>query len=170
MQESKLRTTSEWVLVGFLALTPFAVGTEAYAQEPGFDPVAIVLEAKKVVVAADGTEDLGDAVEVNPGDVVEYRATYSNSGKAQGKGLLGTLPVPGGMVFVPGSETPAQITASLDGSSFATPSLKREVTLANGETKLVEVPFSEYRYLRWNLDQLEPGAKRTVSARMQVNR
>jgi hypothetical protein len=44
----------------------------------------------------------------------------------------------------------------------------RMVTLSDGKRESRPVPLSEYRYLRWNLGELKPGAQAVVTARMRM--
>lgn len=108
--------------------------------------------------------------QIRPGDVVEYEARYINgTGKAAADVQL-TLPVPAnGLRFVPNAaaETPPQF-ASLDGKRYEPIPLKRELRLADGRRATVDVPLSEYRFLRWHLGTLPAGAERAVRARMQL--
>ena len=68
--------------------------------------VAIKLEQFKVVKDASGQESLADAKTVKPGDIVEYRATYTNRDGRPVKGLLATLPIPVGMNYLPKTAKP----------------------------------------------------------------
>ena len=129
--------------------------------------VAVTLAAQRVTVT-NGKEAFSSASQVKPGDVVEYRATYTNSGKAPARQLLATLPVPAGMEFVEQSAVPAKLEASLDGQRYAPVPLTRRVKQADGKEVVRPVPPAEYRWLRWTLGNLGSNTARTVSARMRV--
>jgi uncharacterized repeat protein (TIGR01451 family) len=128
--------------------------------------VKVEMKADKVSIQS-GKEALSPAKQAAPGDIVQYTATYGNKGKSPAKQVIATLPIPVGTEYVSGTAVPAGATASTDGTHFSPVPLKR--TVKNGDGKLVEqeVPFSEYRALRWSLGDLAGGESRTVSARVK---
>jgi len=142
-----------------------AVGT-AKAQAPA-GPLEVRLVASKVI-AEDGRERLTGAADAKPGDLIEYAATYRNTGKVPLRDVQATLPIPRETAFVTGSARPAGARASLDGAGFDELPLKRRVRRASGEDVLETVPPAEYRALRWRLAELAPGAAATVHARVRV--
>ncbi len=126
------------------------------------------LQAFKVVSQKDGAEKLATADTAKPGDVIEYRATYSNESKRAATNLNATLPIPAALSYVPNTASPSGFMASTDAQNFAPAPLKRAAKDKDGKTVMVMVPFSEYRALRWNVKQLAPGADFKVSARASV--
>jgi uncharacterized repeat protein (TIGR01451 family) len=147
-----------------MVLAAFAHAAPALAQPS--DPIETRLEARKVVVAADGKESLASADAARPGDVIEYTATYRNVGKQAVRNLEATLPIPANTELVPASAVPAATRASADARSFDVVPLKRKVKRAGGPDAEEMVPLSEYRALRWSAGELAPG--RTVSYRARV--
>jgi uncharacterized repeat protein (TIGR01451 family) len=137
------------------------------AAAPLHAEVTAKLTASKVV-KSDDKETLAAAEQVKPGDVVEYTATYQNTGKSAVNNVKASLPIPQGMEFMPDSTRPGDAMASVDGTNFAKVPLKRTVKGPDG--KMVEqlVPYSQYRALRWNLGEIAGGASKAVSARMKV--
>jgi uncharacterized repeat protein (TIGR01451 family) len=130
--------------------------------------VSVALHAFKVVSTAAGSK-LVATESAEPGDIIQYLVTYSNTGKTAARDVLATLPVPqGGMVYVPETATPKAVLASVDGTSYAPMPLMRTVTRA-GKQQLEAVPVSEYRFLRWKLGEIAPGASITVSSRMRLD-
>ena len=128
------------------------------------------LQAFKVLLQKDGDEKLASADVANPGDVIEYRATYSNDGKKAATNLNATLPIPAALSYVPNTASPGGFLASTDAQNFAPAPLQRTVKDASGKTVTVMVPFSEYRALRWKMKTLAPGDDFKVSARASVSR
>lgn len=129
-------------------------------------PVTVKLTQSRVEVEA-GKEKLVEAETVKPGDVIEYRAVYTNVSKAAVRDLTATLPVPEGLVYVPrsakGSEgLPAAQAVARDGQSGAEPLMVTE-----GGKKVV-VPYTQYRVLRWRVGAMPAGRSVTVSARARV--
>jgi uncharacterized repeat protein (TIGR01451 family) len=140
--------------------------TPALAQKAA-GPLETRMEQRKVV-AADGRERFEGAEAVKPGDVIEYVATYRNTGKDAITGLVATLPVPAETEYLPGSARPAGATASVDGVRFEAIPLKRKARSADGKEIEQLVPYREYRALRWNAGEL--GAQKSVAytARVKV--
>ena len=127
--------------------------------------VSVELTQRKVIKDAQGKEQLVDASTVKPGDVLEYRATYTNNSAKTVTGLMGELPIPLGLEYQRKTAQPgaAQVKAATKEGVFSAEPLMRK----SGAVQQ-EVPYSEYRKLRWTLGQLQAGAKATVSARAAV--
>lgn len=144
------------------AVTTPSVGTRPVAATA----VAVELTQHKVVRNEKGEEQLVEAASVKPGDVIEYRATYTNKSAKAVTGLVGNLPIPEGLEYVPRSAKPGAslVKAAADDGVFASEPLVR--ALPGGKTE--PVPYGEYRALRWALGQLPAGGVTAVSARAKV--
>lgn len=140
---------------------------QAAAQTAAPQPLESRLEARKVVTAADGKEALAAAESARPGDVIEYVATYRNTGKGALTGLQATMPIPVNTELLPGSIRPATARASLDGRAFADIPLKRKVRRDGREVEEA-VPLREYRYLRWSPGELGGEKSLAFTARVRV--
>lgn len=127
------------------------------------------LTARKVVSVPGGSPSYQPAEKASPGDVIEYQAVYTNQGKSPVKDLVPTMPIPTGMEYIPGSAKPAQVMASLDGKKFEAVPLKRMVTLPNGKQEQREVPYAEYRFVRWTAADMVVGSSTMVSARTKMS-
>lgn len=150
------------ILTVFLMLASMQVASAADNN------VSVALHAFKVVSTPAGSK-LVATESAEPGDTIQYLVTYSNTGKTAARDVLATLPVPsGGMVYVPETATPKAVLASLDGTTFAPMPLMRTVTRA-GKQQQEAIPVSEYRFLRWKLGEIAPGASITVSSRMRLD-
>jgi uncharacterized repeat protein (TIGR01451 family) len=149
----------------FAALVFLAAALPAVAQQN--NPLVTRLEARKVVRAADGKESFEPAESARPGDVIEYVATYRNTGKQPLRNLEATLPVPQNTEFVPGSARPASAKASVDAKSFADMPLKRR-TVRDGKPIEALVPVRDYRSLRWFAAELPADKTATFTARVKV--
>lgn len=130
---------------------------------PAAQPVKIELKAFRVDTNAEGKEDLTEATQARPNDVIEYQATYTNTSNRVIRGLTATLPIPADVSFT-GVAAPTGAEASTDGENFAAMPLKRQV----GD-KVVDVPFTEYRALRWKIADVAASKSVIVRARTQVN-
>jgi uncharacterized repeat protein (TIGR01451 family) len=127
--------------------------------------VVVTLKAQKVQRSSDGRETLKVADRAMPGEVIQYDALYKNQSRKGIRNLEPTLPIPPGLEYVPGSASPAPAKASLDGKNFAPVPLKRQVPMPDGQMKEELVPYSQYRALRWEMGDLEPGRTAVISAR-----
>jgi uncharacterized repeat protein (TIGR01451 family) len=130
--------------------------------------LSVVLTAQRVTVV-NGKEAFASAVQARPGDVIEYRAEYRNTGEHSVKQLAATLPVPRGMEYLPRTAVPSVLLASTDGKNFAPVPLLRRVKLADGREVVREVAPADYRYLRWTIGTLGTRQSRTVAARVRVS-
>jgi uncharacterized repeat protein (TIGR01451 family) len=147
-----------------LALTGTALAASLVSAAGG---VSVELTAQRVV-KTHGREALAPADQAKPGELLEYRALYTNSGTSEARGLAATLPIPRGTQYVKGTAAPQKVEASLDGRTFAPVPLMRKEKTADGRSVMREVPASEYRALRWPLGNLAVKQSRTVAARVRV--
>lgn len=132
------------------------------------EPVSNTLTVNHVVALAGGSERLEAAATARPGELLQYTAQFHNAGAGIARGLTATLPIPAGVVLVPGSIRPTGAQASLDGTTFAALPLTRHVRRADGSDATERVPLAEYRYLRWSPADLATNATYAVSARVVV--
>jgi len=132
-------------------------------------PVQVRLDQYKVVTSDNGKESLVAAQSIKPGDVIEYRATYTNQDGKSVMGLQAILPIPEGMEYLPKTARPGpgKALAATVGGAYAPEPLMRQVRV-NGNVQVEPVPYVQYRSLKWELGQLAPGATQTVSARAQL--
>ena len=140
-----------------------AAGSEVTAASPLMSKLTQML----VKTGTDGREKLEDASSVKPGDVIEYRVTYTNTGKRPIKNMLATLPVPLETEYLPKSAKPGaslMSAATLNGVYAAEPLMFTPA----GKTKPESVPYLDYRNLRWTLGQLPAGGVTEVTARVRV--
>lgn len=177
---NKAHTRMPRIFVAFIALAiAFGGGaavaqTSAPAAKPAAkagapraaEPLTIKLERKKVT-QADGKELLVTAAEAKPGDVIEETATYANTSKKNLRADA-TLPVPQYTELIVASVKPANVLASIDGTTFSPMPLKRKVKQANGVVLEQVVPVIEYRFLRWKGVDIGPEKTFVVSARFRL--
>ena len=134
----------------------------AFAKTEAKQPVSIELSAYQITTNQKGETSFQPVNKVKPNDVIEYRATYTNTA-APIKNLNATLPIPADTQFLAKS-SPAAAQASTDGVNFAAIPLKRK-----SGTQTVNVPLQEYRALRWTIAEIPPGKSVTVTAQTRVN-
>jgi uncharacterized repeat protein (TIGR01451 family) len=157
--------------IGFLGLFLLVCGFMASGTTGAFakDDLSSTLTAYKIVSTPGGKEKIVPADKAKPGEVIDYQAVYRNNGKGNLENIKATLPIPVGTEYLPGSDKPAAETASLDGKNFEPLPLIRKQASANGRITQIQVPYSEYRYLRWIVKQLEPGKEVTLKARVKIS-
>lgn len=142
------------------------VSANSWAQS-NKGPIDVELTAYKIVAKGE-KDELEAADKIKPGETIEYQVRYANNSKDAVKNLAATLPIPSGMEFVLGSALPAGAEGSTDGKTFVSLPIKRVTKNADGSTKIVMVPLSEYRALRWSIGELAAGKTVTVFARARV--
>lgn len=121
------------------------------------------------ITTQNGKETRTSTDKMSVGDILEYQAVYQNNTKGTLYNVMATLPIPEHLEFVPGTANPAKVKASVDGKTYASMPLHRRKTV-NGKTSIVNVPVSEYRFLRWDIISLHGGASATVRARVKLTR
>lgn len=116
------------------------------------------MKAFRLVDAPDGTTQEVEAEEASPGDLILYRATFTNAGEADLAGLQPQIPVPAGFEYVAGSVTPAPEAVAIAGQGF----VAFPVQAADGTSPSPEA----YRAFRWQVSVLKAGA--TFQAELKV--
>ena len=131
--------------------------------------VTTKLSVSRIVVLADGTESHQSADAATPGDVLEYVAEYHNSTTHVIRQLAATLPIPNGTEYIPATALPAGAQASIDGTTFAPVPLTKKVIQSNGRMIDQPIPYREYRFLRWPVQDLGAGKSLQVGARAKLS-
>jgi uncharacterized repeat protein (TIGR01451 family) len=129
--------------------------------------VKVVLTANKIVIV-NGAEQRQSSEKAKPGEIIEYVAEYRNTAKSPVSNVVATLPIPSGMEYIPDTADPAQVMASTDEHNYAPVPLKRMVRGADGKMIEQQVPYAEYRSLRWKLGEIQGESSKSVKARMIV--
>ncbi len=158
----------KFLTTSFIALNLLAAQAQTVTATVAPD-VQIKLTLERITVEK-GKEVLVSTERAAPGEQVQYVAAYTNSAAlttAPIASLQATLPVPAAMRYV-GSAQPTPIAASTDGKTYETYPIVRMIKQADGSVKRVQVPFDEYRSLRWTIQSLAPQTAQAVKARMQV--
>lgn len=125
----------------------------AYAD----DALKMELTANKVVKNAEGKISYLPVRTAPTGTVIQYKAIYTNTINENINDLAVTLPIPANMTFT-GEVSPTSAQASIDGKNYADIPLMRKV-----DGKMVKIPFSEYRTLRWNIKLLPANKSAAVA-------
>ena len=125
----------------------------AYAD----DALKMELTANKVVKNAEGKISYLPVRTAPTGTVIQYKAIYTNTINENINDLAVTLPIPANMTFT-GEVSPTSAQASIDGKNYADIPLMRKV-----DGKMVKIPLSEYRMLRWNIKLLPANKSAAVA-------
>ena len=106
-----MRFISPWPRSLWLAC--LCVAGAAWAQSA---PVSSQLQVEQVETL-DGKTVLHSVQASKPGDVLEYRVSYTNHSAAAVQGLIASLPIPAGTTLVDGSQLPPDALARGEGDA-----------------------------------------------------
>ena len=134
------------------------------------------LEAEKRLLAQDQQgkpkvtwKTLQGKAVVQPGDVLRYTLTGTNTSDRQIKNLILNQPIPKGMVYVLKSVNAtnnAKITYSIDGGRSFVENPTVRVTLTDGKVETKPAPATVYTHIRWQVPAV--AAKTTLTATYQT--
>jgi len=127
------------------------------------DALKMELTANQVIKNAEGKTVYTPVRTAPAGTVIQYKANYTNTINKDINDLMVTLPIPANMTFT-GDAMPASAQASIDGENYADIPLMRKV-----DGKMVKIPYSEYRTLRWNIKLLPAKKSAAVALNTTVN-
>ncbi|TXD98157.1 hypothetical protein ES754_04250 [Psychrobacter frigidicola] len=127
------------------------------------DTLKMELQANKISKGINGKSSYIAASDAKIGETVQYRAIYTNVIEQPISNVAVILPIPANMTFT-GEAKPISAQATVDGKNYADMPLMRRV---NG--KVVKIPLSEYRALRWNIKWLPASKSADVSMNTIVN-
>lgn len=152
-------------------LAPAAVFAADADNAKGQSPMVVNLKQFKVIKDAKGETKYLDASVVLPGDVLEYQATYTNRGTVP-LVVTATLPLPEAVEYLKDSAKAKPEVAhsvALKDNQFGVEPLSRKVSTSGSASVMQQVPYAEYRFVRWDLGRLAAGASAEVSIRAQVS-
>jgi uncharacterized repeat protein (TIGR01451 family) len=167
-------------LSGYVVATDMPFNTvPASAPAPASEsasqaPLGITLTVKKIVVLG-GEERQLDASHAEPGDILEYRAAYKNSGNTELNELSVTLPLPEHTRFISDSAFPVgyKISTRLAKEIFMPPDAKENTEKTAGKSgvgnNMMPGAGNPYGALRWTIEKLAPGQTVVVGVRVRVD-
>lgn len=172
-----LRGLLPWIVllcVVWMSGQALALDANATSQQAGTrsqSPISITLKQYKVVKDEKGETQFVDASLVVPGDIIEYRAVYSNRSTST-LPVVATMPIPEAMEYIKESAKAkgklAHTVATKD-SQYAQEPLQFQTKTASGATVSQPVPYASYRFVRWDLGKLPSGGSVEVSVRAKVS-
>ncbi|WP_227671371.1 hypothetical protein [Psychrobacter sp. 72-O-c] len=133
------------------------ISTAFLSSAQAADALKMELTANKVVKDAEGKVTYLPVRTAPAGTVIQYKAIYTSTVNQSINDLAVTLPIPANMTFT-GEVSPSSAQASIDGKNYADMPLIRKVS-----GKVVNVPLSEYRSVRWNIKLLPAKKSAAVS-------
>jgi uncharacterized repeat protein (TIGR01451 family) len=153
----------------FVAFGLLVLALPASAQMA--EPQALTIEAENLSAQSAERADQNSGVTL-PGDLIEYRLTFTNHQDSPVSQVVLNDPIPAGLVFVPGSVTGSrddlQIDYSVDAGSTWSPDPRIEVEV-DGETVLRPAPAEAFTHVRWTVTgAVNPGAQVTARFRARV--
>lgn len=135
------------------------------------EPQALTITAENVTAQAADRVDAAAGVSL-PGDVIEYRLTFTNHTEGAVSDVVLNDPIPAGLVFVPGSVTASRADLLLEysidaGVSWSTdPVIEIETA---GISRTQPAPAEAYTHVRWTITgEVNPGAQVTARFRARV--
>lgn len=99
---------------------------------------------------------------VKSGDILEYQGLFTNNSGERVRTMDLTLSIAGGLELI-GDVNPKNVQASLDNSRFV-----RMPIRANIGGQIQEVPLSQYKALKWTVEEIGLGATAVVKYRARV--
>lgn len=119
-----------------------------------------------VVRTVDGQETLEPvtaATAIKAGDVVEYQGLFTNKGADRIRNMTVTLSLPEGAVFTGQADPALGALASVDGTRFLHMPIRANV---NGVVQ--NLPFEQYKALRWTIEEIGLGGTAVVKYRATI--
>jgi uncharacterized repeat protein (TIGR01451 family) len=136
------------------AASPKASAPSAAVAKPATSPIQTQFRALKVHFGKDGKEELENATDASPGDVIEYLAVHRNVSQRRLLNIDFAIPIPSGMTLWEGSIQPAS------GKWFA-------AQPASGAAK--GKPAAERARVVWRVERLDPGQSVEVKLRVSID-
>lgn len=120
-------------------------------------PVEGRIEAYLVSMDSQGNEVMQATAAAKPGELMEYRLTFVNSGESAVSGLNIVDPIPANTTFVSdsaNSNAVALFEVSIDGGrTFESEPVVRIETQADGSQKEVVISSDQYTHVRWAVEE-----------------
>lgn len=136
--------------LGLAAILCLSISAKAHAEQV----LKMKISASKLVQDEKGKSEYIPVSTAQPGSIIQYKATYQNTLNQSINNTTVTIPIPTNTEFT-GDAFPRSAQGSVDYHNYMDIPLMRIVS-----GKLVEIPFSEYKSLRWDIKYIP--AKKSV--------
>jgi len=158
----------------FAAGLAFSAGM-AFAQDaaPSEGPLAAKLTVERVVFDEESKKETLVAAETAaPGDLLQYKGTYTNISEVPLAGLVVKGPIPSNTVFSEGGlsvSAKATLEVLIEGEPWQTLPAYKTVKQPDGKEERVVASPSDYKELRWKIwEALEPKETLVTIYRVKV--
>lgn len=170
MKISRLKNTLQPLAI-FVVLT--CLPAMAQAQGP-LESLLEVFHVNQVATDEGIQETLVNADQAEPGSVLEYVLTYTNTGDGALSGFLVKNPIPANTRYLADSanaSVSSEFMVSLDhGATFESEPVTRIVKDENGDDKEIVIPADQYNAIRWKVDEsLEAASTMTMRYRVVID-
>jgi uncharacterized repeat protein (TIGR01451 family) len=158
----KLTRTNRKILTAGLVMIASINGVSALAGQEQEGPLRIV--ALNLTAQAEGRSPAegSDAPASRPGDVIEYRISFTNTTSGAVRDVVFDDPVPQGLVYVLGSagseRDDVQVEFSIDGGGSYQSTPEIEVQEATGTVRR-PAPAERYTHVRWTVLGVVPAGE-----------
>jgi len=157
-----------------LMLLAMGLSVNSWAQETRPEINITIHVMKEVRTVRDGkwTVDRVPVQSTQPGDILVYALTYSNSGETVARDVSVVDPLPGGTEYILDSAEvdDAEVLYSIDGGfSYQRPPITYEARKEDGTEETVAAPPHMYTHIKWLiLSPIPPGASGRLSFKVKV--
>lgn len=163
-------------LFSILCLLGAAAPVSVPAAALGQPQIVLSVDVKEEISAPDAQGNpkvvRRDVERADPGDVLVYTLTYTNSGKEPAVNARVDDPIPSGTLLLPASVLgeKARVTFSADGGkTYTTYPATKLVNGPDGKPVQLPVPAESYTHIRWTAqDPIAPGESRSASFKVIV--
>lgn len=126
-----------------------------------------MLAEKEITIIEEGVEVTKrvEAETIEPGEVIHYTLTYSNSGDEAATDVVVSNPIPSDTVYILESARGdnADITFSIDGgNTYKKPNVLTYKVKVNGKWEERSATAERYTHIRWIIDRIDNGSSGNV--------
>lgn len=140
-----------------------AQNTPATISIPATVDAAVNAFVVRTVDGQEALEPVTAATAIKSGDVVEYHGLFTNKGADRIRNMTVTLSLPQGAVFTGQADPALGALASVDNNRFLHMPIRANV---NGVVQ--NLPFDQYKALRWTIEDIGIGGTAVVKYRVTI--
>jgi uncharacterized repeat protein (TIGR01451 family) len=154
--------------IGLAFLLAFTVSNTTLVQAKETGPLQINMKSYAISSNAEGKEVATETTEVDPKQVLEFRAIYKNTGSAALNDLVVTGPIPSATQYQANTAI-APVDAAFEVSVDGGKTYESEPVTRTVKGKKVIIPASQYTHVRWIPNvSLAANSEQVYSYRVQV--
>lgn len=114
------------------------------------------------LVRPEGLLPITNTTVVQSGDIIEYHGYFTNQSSERIRSVIASIDIPNGVELI-GNIAPRGAMASVNGTNFGFVPLQANI---NGQIQ--QLPLSNYKALRWQLEDLGIGGTAVVQYRARL--